>query len=217
MKYLKCFLTVLAVLSLTACHDTWFESTWQNPSASAVDLRTESVGAFLLSGNEAVRRSFEFNLANQLNKRGIEAIPGYELTPHSDVTNKEEILTDLMGTGVDHAVFMKIVDRTEEVNYVPGSVWYAGPYYDPFYWRDGAFIGPWGFGGTWPPYYDPGYYRVDTIVSVETLVYSVPDRTLLWTGLSKTMNPSEVDKFVKSLASETVKEMKKTGLVGRES
>ena len=217
MKSLKRLLIGFVLLGLTACHGTDFESTWQYPSLTGLDLRHEAVGAFLLSGNEAVRRSFESNLANQLNKYGIEASPGFELLPRTDVTNKEEILTDLAGSGIDHAVFMRVVDREQEVSYIPGSGWYPGPYYDPFFWYDGAFIGPGGWGGAWPPYYDPGYYRVDTIVSVETLVYSVPDQKLVWAGLSKTMNPPEVDRFVKELAKETVEEMKKTGLVGRET
>jgi hypothetical protein len=173
-----------------------------------MDLRTEAVGAFLLSGNEAVRLSFEQNLARELNKLGIEAIPGYELIGGKKVTDKEKILGSLKGTGVDHAVFMKVVGREKEVTYVPGSVWYGGVYYDPF-------IGPWG-AGAWP-YYDPGYYRVDTVVSVETLVYSIPDSKLLWAGLSKTMNPDEVDDFVEDLVKGAVKEMRKTGFVRKES
>jgi hypothetical protein len=155
--------------------------------------------------------------ASELNKRGIEASPGYELLPQTDVTDKERILTDLRGTGIDHAVFMRIVDREQEISYVPGSTWYPGPYYDPFFWYGGVFVGPGGWGGAWPPYYDPGYYRVDTVVSVETLVYSAHDQKLLWAGLSRTMNPTKVDSFVKELASETVKEMKKTGIVSRET
>ncbi len=188
MRFLKRFLVLLAVLSITACDDTDFEATWQDPSTPPLDLRTESIAAFLLSANEAARRSFEYNLASQFNKLGLEATPGYELLSETDVTDKEQILADLARTGVDHAMF---------------------------FWRDGAFVGPWGFGGPWPPYYDSGYYLVNTIVSVETLVYSVPNSKLLWSGLSRTMNPSKVDDFVEDLVAAVVKEMRKTGLVPR--
>jgi hypothetical protein len=79
MKFFRYFPLVFAALILPACDETDFESAWQNPSLSRTDLRTEAVGAFLLSGNDAVRLSFEQNLARELNKLGIEAIPGYEL------------------------------------------------------------------------------------------------------------------------------------------
>jgi len=215
MRFLKRFLVLLAVLSITACDDTDFEATWQDPSTPPLDLRTESIAAFLLSANEAARRSFEYNLASQFNKLGLEATPGYELLSETDVTDKEQVLADLARTGVDHAIFMRIIDREQEVSYIPGSVWYPGFSYDPFFWRDGAFVGPWGFGGPWPTYYDSGYYLVNTIVSVETLVYSVPNSKLLWSGLSRTMNPSKVDDFVEDLVAAVVKEMRKTGLVPR--
>ena len=212
MRYLTRFLILLA-LSVSACDSTDFESTWQNPAAKPINTRNESVATFLLSNNEAARRSFEYNLANVFNQHGIEATAGYDLGFNTDVTDKQKILTDLKGTGIDHAVFMRIVDRQLETSYIPGAAWYPGFYYDPFLWYHGAYVGPWGLAGTWPAYYDPGYYRVDTVVSVETLVYSVPDTRLDWAGLSRTMNPSKVKNFVEDVVSEALKEMKKTGLI----
>jgi hypothetical protein len=127
------------------------------------------------------------------------------------VTDKEALLADLTRTRADHAVFMRIIDRHQEVSYVPGTSWYPGFYYDPFLWHGGVYLGP-GVSYPWP-YYDDGYYRVDTVVSVETLIYSVPDGKLIWSGLSRTLNPSEVDDFVEDLVSEAVDEMKDTGLI----
>jgi len=106
---------------------------------------------------------------------------------------------------------MRIVDRHQEATFVP-ETWYPGPYYDRFLWRHGRFYGP-RFGGPWPPFYDAGYFQIDTIVSVDTQVYSVPDSKLLWAGLSKTMNPSKIDSFVKDLVSSTVKKLKESGMV----
>ncbi|HYR83253.1 MAG TPA: hypothetical protein VE422_04160 [Terriglobia bacterium] len=215
MKLLKRFLLVLAVFGLSTCSATDFESTWHDPSASSVNLRQKDVAAFLISGNTAVRRNFELNLANQLTQRGIETRPGYEVLPEANVTNKAEVLRELRDADADIAVFMRIVDRHQEATFVP-EIWYPGPYYDRFWWRHGTFFGP-GFGGPWPPYYDSGYFQIDTIVSVDTQVYSVSDSKLLWTGLSRTMNPSKIDSFVKDLVSKTVKELKGTGMVPAES
>jgi len=202
---------MLAVLLiLTACDYTDFEATWQDPSIRPIDPRNEHLAALLLSANESVRRSFEDNLARQLNRHGVETTPGYQLVPEADATNKEELLADLKTTTADHAVFMRIIDREKQVRYIPGYDSYPGLYDDPFFWYDGPFVRQWGYGPWFSPY-DLPYYQVDTIVSVETLVYSVPDSKLVWTGLSKTMNPSEVDRFVKELVSGAVKEMKKTG------
>jgi hypothetical protein len=202
----------MATLALAACDDTKFTSTWRDPSTTHIDLRGETA-AFLLSGNTAVRRTFEQHLANELNENGIEAVAGYELLPDTETTRKSVILNRLRNTTADHAVFMRVVDREQEVSYVPGTVWYPGSYYDPYWWYRGFYYGPTGFAGPWPAYYDPGYFRTDTIVSVETLVYSIPNGKLLWAGISKTMNPSEVDEFVEDLVSETVDELHEVGYV----
>jgi len=65
-------------------------------------------------------------------------------------------------------------------------------------------------GGAWGTGTD---IRTDTIVTVETLVYSLKQNKLLWAGQSKTTNPSNVDSFVKELAAGAVREMKKVGLL----
>jgi hypothetical protein len=207
----KRFLLVLIVFCVSGCDSTSFESTWYDPAARSVDLRHKSVAAFLISGNDVVRRDFESHLASELTQRGIETLPGYEALPNTDVTDKDTILRELRNTDTDIAIFMRVVDRHQEVTFVPDT-WYGGPYYDTFWWRHGTFHGP-GFAGPWPPYYDLGYYQVDTVVSVDSRVYSVPDSKLLWEGLSRTMNPSKVSSFVEDLVSATVKRLKKTGMV----
>jgi len=212
MTLLKRFLFFLAVLPLCACSNTSFESTWHDPSAALVDLHHKTAAAFLISGNDTVRRDFESNLATQLTTRGIETLPGYEVLPKTAVTNRDVVLRKLRDTDVNAAIFMRIVDRHQEISFVPVDTWYGGPYHDPFLSRYGRFYGP-GFAGGWPPYYDSGYFQTDTVVSVDTRVYSVPDSKLLWEGLSRTMNPSKVKGFVEDLVSQAVKKLKDTGMI----
>jgi hypothetical protein len=201
----------LAIFVLTACDQTRFVSTWHPPNAASVNLQHKSAAAFLISGNESVRRNFELTLSNELRKRGIEANPGYEALPNADVTNKDQLLSELKSKPIDLAVFMRIVDQHQEVTFIP-TTWYPGPYYDPFFWRGGQFYGP-DWGGVWPAYYDQGYYQTDTIVSVSTTIYSVSTGQILWTGTSRTVNPSKIDGLVKEVASETVKKLKDIGML----
>ena len=50
------------------------------------------------------------------------------------------------------------------------------------------------------------------IVSLETLIFSVPKNTLMWAGLSETENPKDGAKVVTEVVKEAVKEMQKQGL-----
>jgi hypothetical protein len=65
----------------------------------------------------------------------------------------------------------------------------------------------------WGAVYEPGYLRTDTIVTVETLVYSLADDKLIWAGASQTTNPSSLDGFVRELAGKVADQMRKEGLL----
>ena len=59
----------------------------------------------------------------------------------------------------------------------------------------------------------PGYLETDTIVSVETLVYSLPQDKLLWGGVSETTDPSNLDSFIKEVVKKAGEEIRKAGVL----
>lgn len=184
----------LLTIGLASCDETQFQTTWQDPQIHRVNLRGSEVAAVLVSPDESIRRPFERDLAKELRKYGIEGVPSYQLTS-SDATEKDELMQSLRASGVDYAIVMRILGSEKETRYVPGSgSSFFHPYhYDPF----------WGAGF----HYDPGYFVTDTFVSVETVLHSVPDNQVLFTGLSQTMNPSEVDDFVEEIVEEAAEEL----------
>jgi hypothetical protein len=60
--------------------------------------------------------------------------------------------------------------------------------------------------------YIPGSYDQDTIVVVETTIYSIPRDQLVWAAVSETKNPKDLQRFVQDLVKESVKELHKQGL-----
>lgn len=104
---------------------------------------------------------------------------------------------------------MRVVGKEKELSSSGGTMW-AQPYYGSFW---GAGYYGWGGGGV----YAPGYLRTDTIVSVETLVYSLRQDKLVWAAQSQTTNPSRVDVFIKELVDKAAKEMQKQGLLTAEA
>jgi hypothetical protein len=50
-------------------------------------------------------------------------------------------------------------------------------------------------------------------VHIETLVYSMKQNKLVWSGQSKTTNPSNLDALVKEVIYAVADEMKKGGLI----
>jgi hypothetical protein len=80
---------------------------------------------------------------------------------------------------------------------------WTSPYYSSFW-------GYYGYG--WGVPYVPFSVDRDTIVVIETTIYSVPRNMLLWAAVSETKNPTTLPRFVEDLVKESVKELHKQGL-----
>jgi len=189
---------VVAVGAL-ACSTTEFKSTWRDPTARPVALKAQPVAAFLITPNVATRRAGEDILARELSARGVRGIPGYQLTGDQPVRDSEGLRRKLEQVGIQGTVIMRVIDRRVELDYVPGGLAYGSMY---GYWEFG-----WGMMGR------PGYLETDTVVSVETLVYSLPQDKLLWGGVSETTDPNNLDSFIKEVVSKAGEEFRKSGLV----
>jgi len=197
---------VLAVAATaTACATTSFHSTWKAPGAEPLNFKGRKVAALVVSKEEGVRYGAEDALARELSAKGAVGIAAYSLIPKELVQDKEKAKEFLAKAQVAGVVAMRVVGKDKEVSGSPGGYWGA-PYYATF-WGSGYY--GWGWGGV----YDPGYIRTDTIVIVETLVYSLEQDKLVWAGQSETTNPEKVGPFIKELVTKAASELKKQGLI----
>ena len=84
-------------------------------------------------------------------------------------------------------------------------------------WVTSHYSTLWGYYGYgWTSVYQPASARTQTVVVVETTIYSVPRNQLMWAAVSKTTNARDLRGFVDELATEMVKEMQKQGLARRQ-
>jgi len=196
-------LTLALSLCLTACAgSTVFTSTWKAPDGEAVSPVGKSVVAAFISGNESQRRAAEDMLAADLSARGARGVAAYTVLPNESSWDGDKALARLKQSGANGAVVMRVIGKDQRVTYTPGTS--MPPYYNGF--------GPyWGYG--WGRTYDPGTVRTDTLVSIETLVYSLDRDKLLWASTSRTSNPDNLGSLVKEVADATAKEMAEQGLL----
>jgi len=196
-------LVVLVAASLAACATTSFTSSWKAPDAQPLgSLVGQKVVAVAVTKNQAMRRSAEDTLVSVLNANGAQGIPSYSIL--GDDADEAKAKAAIERSGAVAVVVMRPVAQEKELSAT--SSMYMGPRYGG-YW--GGYYG-YGWGGAWGGGVD---IRTDTIVTVETLVYSLKQNKLIWAGQSKTTNPSKLDAFVKEVAAGAGKEMKKAGLL----
>jgi hypothetical protein len=194
-----------ATLLLTACASTSFVSTWKAPDAQGVDPAGKKVAAVYMTTNESDRRAAEDVLAQKLTEHGAQGVASYKLVETSVATDVERTKKQLAEGGVDGVVIMRVLGEKERtrVTYT-GAPWGYAPYYR-------GFSSYWGFG--WGAPYSPGEVTTTTVLSIETLVYSLTRDELLWAGTSRTTDPGKISKLVDEIADSAAKEMTKQGVL----
>ena len=189
-------------LVLAGCATTSFISTWKNPEVPPLGkVKGQTIVAAVAAEDEYIRHDAEDTLAAELTKRGNKGVPSYTLLPPG---LKDEALAKAAfeKAGAAGVVVMRPLAAEQELS-VSASV-YTGPYYGGF-WG-----GYWGYGWGYP--YSASTVQTDTVIIVETLVYSLKHNKLIWSGRSKTTNPSKVASFIKELVSSAAWEMDKAGV-----
>ncbi len=191
----------VALLALSACSSTTFTSTWKAPGTSVSPVG-KTIAAVFVTRDEGKRRAAEDTMARDLTERGAHGVAGYTILPESVRGNPEQARALLKEAGVNAVVISRVVGKDTQINYTPGTTF-------PTYY--GGFGPYWGNG--WGTAYDPPSVSTDTIISVETTLYSLPADKLLWASTSRTTNPGNLDALLNEVADATAKEMKKQGFL----
>jgi hypothetical protein len=192
---------VSIVLAALVAADVKFKSTWKWMDAGQVNFAGKKVAALVMTDDDSLRASGEEALVRELNARGLQMVASYRIVPKEELKNPDSAKGWYERSGVEGVVAVRPISRDKVTTYTPAT--WTNPYY-------GTLWGYYGYG--WGSLYIPGSSREDTVVVVETLVFSVPKNQLLWAAVSETKNPKQLQRFVTDLVNATAKEMEKQGL-----
>jgi hypothetical protein len=200
----------VGVLALAACSSTGFVSSWRAPDAQPLQVKGAKVAAVVMVDSESERRVAEDNLAREITARGAVGVPMYVIYPDTDPSKETQARAALDQAGVLGVVVMRPVSVDKQIVSLP--LIYADPGYGG-YW--GGYYGT-GWGTPWGSAVTGGEIRTNTIVQVETLVYSLKQNKLVWGGQSKLTNPPSIDRTIARLATAAAAELQKQGLIASE-
>jgi hypothetical protein len=195
------FLLGATLLFLGACATTTFTSTWKAPDGQTINPAGKTIAAVFVSGDERNRHAAEDALAKDLNARGVHGVPGYTLLPNEIRRDADDTLARLKEAGANEVVVMRVVGADKRPSFAEVS----GP-------GSNGDVTPGASNAT-------GVNELrhfDTLVSVETLVYSLDRDELLWSSMSRTTNPKDIENLVNEVVDANAKEMVKQGLLARQ-
>jgi hypothetical protein len=191
-------IAVLALLGcVLGCAATQIETQWKDPATTAHDLAFRRVIAIAQVEDGTTRRVAEDEMVRVLlsgpraQARGMQVSPSYALITAADLDDVAAMRAKVEADGFDGAVVMRLIATEERVTYMPGR-------YETMWGRVVS--------------YDPGYTVVDQIVRIETSLYSITQGRRLWSGVTRTLNPSDLPDLVDEVAHAVGRELEAQGL-----
>ena len=182
--------TCCAVVALASCSTTSasLETVWRAPETQTQHLT--NVVTFMPSSDGARRRVTEDKLARRLVERGMRATPAYAVISDADMRDRDRAVSALREAGFDGLVGVRLVDTHQALEY---------PTFDINWGMD------------WQPYEEPP--SVSTTIHMQINAYGLDHRELLWSAVSRSIEPADLDIIVDDLANVASKELAKEHLI----
>lgn len=158
-------------------------------------MRGEKVAAVVMVSDQAIRLPGEDALARELSARGADGVAMYTLAGAGLDEAKARAAAEK--AGVVGVVVLRPVRVDKEISSRPTN---SGPM-------------PGGFWGGSGPAWSGTEIRTDTIIIVETLVYSLTQNKLVWSGHSKTTNATNLNRLIENTAKQVGDELVRQGLI----
>jgi hypothetical protein len=201
--------TVTAMVLLSGCsHDR--VTTWSDPAAAGRTFKNLAV--FAIVKDPSVRRTTENAFLMSLTGTA-RATPSYKFASDDDLKDKDRLYAKIKEAGFDAAVIFRVIavnERQDEYKSASftaayyGSTYYGGMYY-------GGFDSYWGYYGA--PVYSTTYTVKTQIVQIESTLYAVSDKRLVFAQQSKIDNPDSTMDVIEAVVKDAAGSMKKAGLV----
>jgi hypothetical protein len=146
-------------------------------------VRPRNVVTLYNSPDGAIRRTLEDKMAYKLRRNGVAATPSYAVLRTADMTKRDEVRDELLAQGFDGIVATRQISDTGEYG-----------------------------GAAWPMHTDTNYVYDRNVVRLETAVYLLDDGRLVWSALSRTVDPVGASAVIDEVTTLVARELTRQGV-----
>ncbi len=192
------FVAVLAASVMAAQNE--FISIWKSPTAGPLNFVGKKVGAVVIVDDLSLQMSAEEALAREITARGPIGVASHRVVPREEL-RKDSAKAWFERAGMQGLVIMRLVDTDKQ------------RVYSAAFWTSGYYANGWDYyNAGWAAARPIGKGRIETTLTVETMLYDLANGSPIWSGVSRTTDPKDAGTFMKDLAKDIGKELKKAKL-----
>jgi hypothetical protein len=192
----------LAALIVAACQSTSIKSAWFDPSYSGGTMK--KIVVIGVGGNVTNRRVFEDIFAQKLRASGVDGVAGYTVIPDDARAAEAPFSSAVERSGAQGALMVRLLGvdtKTQVYTTMVSGVGGFGPGWGPY----GGMYGP-----SWYPVTEVNQYDIAT---VETSLFDVKTRRLVWAATTETFNPNSVAQETPGYADLIIKQLAARGII----
>ncbi len=186
MKRLFFALSIL----VAGCSSTYIVNSWKAPGATLSPDQFKKVLVLVLAKEEDARKVAEDQIVSNHKLLNV-SYPLFTTKQLGKDTLKVKNM--IKEQGYDAIIVMRLITVKSKSTYVAGG-------HNPAYQQNGIYY--------FPDYLSSSSYATDMEYIVSTNVFSLKDEKLLWSGVTASTNPKQLDKVVNEVAKEVVYKMK---------
>lgn len=189
------------VASLTACATTQIEESWTLPGYMAPAPAERKVLIVTLAADETVRKAFENDFVQQLDKNGILAVASHQWLADSTKVNRETLRPIVAQNGITSVLVSSLRGIEKSQTYQPPEQ--IGPG-DNLYRNFDTYMVYSSSGQN-----EPGTYVEMTEYLLETNLFNVKTEKLSWSVKTRTTEQATLRKGVESIVNAVMKQAAK--------
>lgn len=212
MKVKSIVLAVASALMLTACGSvSTLKSSWIKDKYVPKQDPVKKVLIVAIAKDESVRRKVEDDMKATLYGKGADIETSYPFIKYG--TDTENLVKLIELENFTHIIAMRIANIEKELQYRPGNYYgggYYGGYYPAYYRTYGGYFNTYWYGSG---YYEPGRYEESVEYTIETNVYSIKEKEMVYSALTSTFKGSGLDQTVFATLESVAKDLKKRQII----
>ncbi|MEJ2198441.1 MAG: hypothetical protein P8X54_07735 [Desulfuromonadales bacterium] len=198
-KRFRLFLCVLLVTVAAACSpikklEVWKEETYSN--------HPQKMLLIAIAKRDRTRRQAENVLANQLVKRGLEAIPSYKVLPQEEKLDRQAVEAKVRELGFDSVLVARSISQKEITNHQYGGVILGGT----AVYSNGGWYG-YGYGYSYNREYDSDYFIIST------KLYDVDSEMPAWSYLAQIKVDGSRERAINQLIPTIVEQLEASEII----
>jgi hypothetical protein len=186
--------TVAAACSPIKKLEVWKEETYST--------HPQKMLLIAIAKRDRTRRQAENVLANQLVKRGLEAIPSYKVLPQEEKLDRQAVEAKVRELGFDSVLVARSISQKEITNHQYGGVILGGT----AVYSNGGWYG-YGYGYSYNREYDSDYFIIST------KLYDVDSEMPAWSYLAQIKVDGSRERAINQLIPTIVEQLEASKII----